>query len=411
MKRTREFVWCEVSWQRPFSLNDVHYGLMKDPENPKHRIVDEEAAEVVRQIFRDYMAGLGSGRIAAKLREARIDTPTHRAMRLGRKPNVKPPEIPWDWNTNVVMDILQRREYLGHTVNFKTQKKSYKSKKITLNDPSEYVVFENTHEAIIDQDTFDRVQQLLAAGKRRRNKSGRVSLFSGLAYCADCGSKMIFCSGESKKPEQDDYVCSGFRTKKRVCDSSHYIRRVVLEQLVLEQIQQVTTCANEHEQEFTELLRQNQALKSRKELADSKRKIAQSERRIAELDNIVQRLYEDYVSGRLTEERFMKLSRSYENEQRNLTEQTEALAKQISEQEQQSLDLERFQKQVRQYTHVTELSPTLLNELVERVAIHAPDKSSGKRIVDIDVYFNFVGLVDASGFLNADKSEVRMQNV
>jgi len=181
--------------------------------------------------------------------------------------------------------------------------------------------------------------------------------------------------------------------------------------LVLEQIQQVTTCANEHEQEFTELLRQNQALKSRKELTDSKRKIAQSERRIAELDNIVQRLYEDFVSNRLTEERFMKLSRGYENEQRNLTEQTEALAKQISEQEQQSLDLERFQKQVRKYTHVTELTPTLLNELVERVAIHAPDKSSGKRIVEIDVYFNFVGLVDASGFLKTDKSEFRMQNV
>ncbi|MDR1410516.1 MAG: recombinase zinc beta ribbon domain-containing protein, partial [Oscillospiraceae bacterium] len=280
------------------------------------------------------------------------------------------------------------------TVNFKTYRKSYKHKKTIFNDPSEYAVFENTHEAIIDRDTFDRVQQLRAAGKRRHDKSGRLCLFSGITYCADCGSRMYFSSGASMKPENDHFVCSGFRTKKRSCDSSHYIRRVVLESLILEQIQRVTAFAAEHEREFAEMLRQNSEVKSRKELADGKRRLMQAERRIAELDNIVKRLYEDNISGKLTDERFMKLSRDYEKEQQDLAVQAEALSKQISEQEQQTLDLERFLRQVRKYTQVKELTPTLLHELVERIEVHAPDRSLGRREQKIDVLFDFVGLVD-----------------
>ena len=280
-----------------------------------------------------------------------------------------------------------------------------------LNHPSEYAVFENTHEAIVDQETFDRVQQI-RSGKRRRNSSGRVGLFSGLAYCADCGSKMYFSSGSCLTPEQDHYVCSGFRTKKKVCTSSHFIRRVVLEKLVLEQIQRVTSFAAQYESEFVELLHQDGTDKSRKEIAANKRKLFQAEKRIAELDHIIQRLYEDNVSGKLTDERFMKLSKSYEQEQRELQAQTTALAEQISVQEQKTLDLSRFMTQVRKHTNVTELTPILLNELVERIEIHAPDKSSGKRVQDIDIYFNFVGLIGKLDFAKTSKSnsaEVQMQ--
>ena len=275
-----------------------------------------------------------------------------------------------------------------------------------FNDPSQYVIFENTHKAIIDQDTFDRVQQIREAGKRRRNSSGRVGLFSGLAYCADCGSKMTLSSGASLKPERDNYSCSGFRTKKKTCESAHFIRRVVLERLVLEKIQHVTSFAAEYESEFVEMLRQDGADKSRKELLASKRKLAQSESRIAELDHIIQRIYEDNISGKLTDERFMKLSRGYEAEQQKLQEQVTELAEQIAAQEQKTLDVSRFLKQVRKYTHVEELTPTLLNELVERIEIHAPDKSSGKRAQEIDVYFNFVGLIDELDFEEPKASKI-----
>ena len=241
----------------------VPYGYMKDPENPKRWVVDEEAAEVVRLVFGWCMAGVGVTNIAHRLRDMKTETPSHRSLRVGRKPRVKPPEDPYDWNAFAITSILSRREYLGHTVNCKTHTKSYKNRKTVFNDPSEYLIAENTHEPIIDQATFDRVQELREQGKRRRDKSGRVSLFSGMAYCADCKSKMAFTSGACHKPGQDYYACSGFRTKQRTCHHSHYIRRVVLESAVLSHIQHVTAFAAEHEREFVELLRQKGADKSK----------------------------------------------------------------------------------------------------------------------------------------------------
>ena len=376
------------------TTTNIPYGYMRDPENPKCWTIDEEAAEVVRQIFRWCLAGLGPTHIAHKLRDMKVDVPTHRFLKLGVKTPARPPDIPWDWNTAVVITILARMEYLGHTVNFRSHRKSYKSKKVVKNDPSDYAVFEDTHAPIIDRETFERVQELRAKGKRRRASGGRVGLFSGLAYCADCKSKMYLSSGASKTPEQDCYSCSSFRTKKQTCNHSHYIRRIVLERSVLEQIQRVTALAAEHEQAFAELLWQDSADKSRKELLAGKRKLMQANARIAELDYIIQRLYEDNVSGKLTDERFIKLSRGYEQEQRELATQTEALAQQIADQEQQTLDASCFLTQVRKYSNVTELTATMLNELVERVEIHAPDKSSGKRVQQIDIYFNFVGVID-----------------
>ena len=248
-------------------------------------------------------------------------------------------------------------------------------------------------------------------GKRRYNKSGRVSLFSGMAYCADCKSKMAFNAGASLKPEQDFYVCSGFRTKKQSCHNSHYIRRIVLESAVLEHIQHVTSFAAEHEHEFVELLRQKGADKSKKELTAKKRKLTQTETRIAELDHIIQRLYEDKVNGVLTDERFVKLSQGYEQEQTDLTAETKTLAERIAAQEQQTLDLNRFLTQVRKHTRVSELTPTMLNELVERIEIHAPDKATGKRTQEVDVYFNFVGLIGKLDFAKAKPSQPEAQAI
>jgi len=400
-KKVRAVKYAKGMAGEPMAVNAV-YGLLKDPNDKKRRIIDEEAAPIVRQIFQYRLAGLGPTHIAAKLREAKVEYPQYHAIRIGAVRAKVLPEDPYNWGPTTITKILSHMEYIGHTVNFKTHRKSYKHRKKIANDPSEYVIFENTHEAIIDRETFDRVQQLIATGKRRHNHSGRLCIFSGLTYCADCGSRMYLSSGASRTPEQDNFICSGFRTKKCTCNSSHFIRRVVLEQLVLEQIQNVTAYAAQHEREFSDMLRQDSDVKSRKELAAQKRKLTQAETRIVELDRIIQRLYEDKVSGILTDERFVKLSRSYETEQQELQEQTEALARQIAEQEQQTLDLSRFLTQVRKYTHVTELTPTLLNELVERIEIHAPDKSSGKRVQPIDVRFCSVGVIGHLDFLKSD---------
>jgi len=389
----------------------VPYGYIKDPEDPKRWIVDEEAAEVVRQIFGWCMAGLGVTAIAHRLRDMKVETPSHRALRIGRKPRVKPPEDPYDWNATAITGALSRREYLGHTVNCKTYTKSYKNRKTIFNDPSEYLIAENTHEPVIDQATFDRVQELRKQGKRRRASSGRVSLFSGMAYCADCKSKMTFTSGASLKPEQDYYTCSGFRTKKQTCHHSHYIRCVILESAVLNHIQHVTSFAAEHEREFVELLRQKGADKSRKELAAQKRKLTQAQSRINELDNIIQRLYEDKVNGILTDERFVKLSQGYEQEQADLTAETKTLADKVATQEQQTLDLNRFLTQVRKYTCVTELTQTMLNELVERIEVHAPDKATGKRCQEVDIYFNHIGLIGKLEFAKAKSSQPEAQAI
>ena len=401
-KKVRAVFQAKGMAGEPMGSNAV-YGLLKNPNDKKRRIIDEEAAPVIQQIFRDFLSGLGKTHIAAKLREAKIECPEYHAIRIGAIRAKQLPEDPYAWHPKSIAHILVRLEYLGHTANFKTHRKSYKHRKKLDNDPSEFVIFENTHEAIIDQETFDRVQQLLKTGKRRRASSGRLCIFSGLTYCADCGSRMYLSCGSCLKPEQDNFVCSGFRTKKRDCNSAHFIRRVVLERLVLEQIQTVTAYAAQYEHAFAEMLHKDSDIKNRKELVAQKRKLTQAENRIVELDNIVQRLYEDNVSGKLTDERFIKLSRGYEQEQADLSAETEALAQKIAAQEQQTVDLSRFLAQVRKYTCVEELTPILLNELVERIEVHAPDKSSGRRTQQVDVRFNFVGVIGKLDFLKSDK--------
>ena len=367
------------------------YGYKKDPKNEKQWIVDEEAAKVVQQIFTWCMEGLGPMHIAKRLQSARIEIPAVHAHHSGQRICGDLPDDPYDWLQQTVVKILARREYLGHTINFKTRRKSYKNKKKLENDPSEYAIFENTHPAIIEEEVFEKVQQI-RAGKRRNNHSGRVSIFSGLIYCADCGSKMYLSSGACLKPEQDNYVCSGFRTKKRVCNSAHFIRRVVLEKVILKRIQDVTSLASKDKHKFLELLLQDSSDKCKKELALGRKQLTQSQNRVQELDQIIRRLYEDNVSGKLTDERFIKLSRDYEQEQKNLTTQVNALQTQLEKQETDRLNVDRFVRQIHKYTHVTELSAALLNELVERIEVHTREKRYEKKSSQqIDVHFNYVG--------------------
>jgi hypothetical protein len=367
------------------------YEYRKDPDDKKKWIIDEEAAEVVRQIFQWCMEGLGITHIANRLRDAKIEKPFVYAQTMGFRNSKQDFLEPYNWSSTAVSNILERREYLGHVINFKTYRKSYKHPKTLFNDPSKHLVFEGKHTPIIDQETFDRVQELRKSKKRRHTKSGRVNLFAGLSLCAECKSKMFLASGASLKPEQDHYSCSGFVTKKTQCESSHFIRRVVLEQKVLEHIQNVVAFAAKHEKELVRKLEAENATQLQKDLSADKKCLARSEKRIQELDTIISQLFEKNALGVLTDERFVKLSKGYEAEQEELEAKVKSLQTHLAKQQEDSINIKAFFAQVRKYTRVTELTPLMMNELVKKVEVHASDKSSGKRTQKIVVYFNYVG--------------------
>ena len=369
------------------------YGYLKDPDNKKQWIVDPDAVEIVQRIFRYCMGGYGPTQIARLLREEKILVPTVHLLNKGVKLPTKPPHDPYDWTTATIKRILARMEYLGHTVNFKTYKKSYKSKKTLYNDPSNWRIFRNTHPAIIDQETFDRVQEI-RAGRRRNTKTGKVGLFSGVAYCADCGSKMYYCAAKSMTREQENYVCSGFRGKSVDCDGSHFIRLVTLEQLVLADLQRVMSFVAKYEDAFVAITKRNAELQSSKEIDMNRKLLAKSKARAKELDTIIQKLYEDNVLGKLSDERFLKLSASYEQEQGRLQELIEELEVYVEQQERKAVNVETFLATAKKYTDITELTPTIVNELIDRIEIHKREKRYDKKNTQqIDIYYNFVGVI------------------
>lgn len=293
------------------------YGYKKDPEDKKRWIVDEEAAAIVQKIFALCMDGMGPTQIAKWLTQSRVLNPTAYAYDKGLPVSNKPPVSPYKWTNETVSRILERLDYLGHTVNFKTTKQSFKSKKKLWNDPSEWVIFENTQEPIIEESVFLIVQKI-RQGRRRPTRMGDMGMFSGLLYCADCGGKMYLCRANCYKPEQEYYICSTYRKDRTLC-STHSIRRVVLEEIVLRNLREAIQYVTQYEDDFVKRAA-DQSLRERdKELAQKKDTLTQSQKRIAELDVIIKRLYEDNISGKLSDERFIKLSRDYELEQTNLT--------------------------------------------------------------------------------------------
>ncbi|MDR2558253.1 MAG: DUF4368 domain-containing protein, partial [Oscillospiraceae bacterium] len=352
-------------------------------------VVDEEAAEVVRQIFRWCMEGKGANEIARLLCKNQVVVPIVHAARKGIRKTERVFD-PYDWGHTTVSSILSRREYLGHIINFKTYQKSFKHRKRLFNDPDKHVILENKHPAIIEEDVFNTVQQLRAT-KKRPSFSGRVNLFQGLCRCADCKTNMILSCGNCIPPSKDAYTCSGFARKKKLCDSSHYIRRVVLEQAILTYLQRVTAYAAEHEDELVQKLQAQNEVKVQKDLTSDKKALALAEKRIVELDDIIAELFEKNVTGILSDERFVKLSQGYEAEQKEVAAKAHALKTHLQAQQGERMKTDNFLSVVRKYTKITELSVVMLNELVERIEVHAPDRSTGKRLQRIEIYFNFVG--------------------
>lgn len=370
------------------------YGYMKNPENKKEWLIDEEAAEVVREIFRLCVGGYGPTRIAHILTERKILCPTYYALEKGGKPRTALPADKYTWNGPVVAKILDRMDYLGHTVNFKTHVKSYKVHKTIYNSPDQWKVFEGTHEAIIDKETFEIVQKI-RAGKRRPTRMGEMPMFSGLLYCADCGRKLSFHRKADEPAEKHHYLCENYRSNTANC-TMHYIRNVVVERIVLENLKEVIQYVSNYEDEFVRMVMDSDMRQRNRELSQKKKRLSEVQKRIGELDTIFQRIYEDNIIGKLSDERFMKMSKGYEDEQHTLQVEADEIQSELQQEEKKSVDVKRFLAIVKKYTDLTELTPEILREFIDKIIVHAPDKSSGRRLQEIEIIYNHIGEFDRS---------------
>ena len=373
------------------------YGYMKSSDDKKQWVKDEEAAQVVYEIGLYIMDGLGPSQIARKLTERRILTPAAYYASKGRTTNVTKKGSPYAWDSSTIADIMDRwREYLGHTVNFKTRKKSYKSKKTLHNPESEWKIFENTHEAIWTEAIADAAR-LARQSRRRPTKMGEMGMFSGMMFCADCGSIMYQCRATNFRRDQEYYLCSGYRKSRDVCGQTHSIRTVILEELVLQNLREIVSFASQRKDDFVKMVMDADMRQRNRGLAKRQKTLVDAEKRIAELDTIFKRLYEDTISGKLSDERFQKLSVGYEQEQHQLQEVAATLRGEIEAEERKSANVERFLSVVERYTEIPELTPCILHEFIEKIVVHAASDPKGKnRTQEIDIYYKGIGALEVS---------------
>lgn len=377
---------------KPLTSRPPYGYLMGEDE---HFIIDEETAPVVRQIYQLCLAGNGPTKIARMLSEQGIPTPgTLDYMRTGNTRRYHP-GYENKWAANTVAHILEYREYTGCIVNFKTTMQSYKVHKIVYNPEEEYAIFENAHEPIIDRDTWERVQELRKQ-RKRPNRYDEMGLFSGILFCADCGSVLYQQRYQTEKRKQDCYICGNYKKRTTDC-TAHFIRTDLLTAGVTANLQKVTAYAAKHEARFVKLLVQQNEDGGKKKNAARRKEMSAAEKRIAELSSIFKRLYEDSVSGRISDERFTELSADYEAEQKTLKARLAELQAELGKTQEATVNAERFMKIVRKYTSFEELTPTLLREFVEKIVVHEAEEIDGKRTQAIDIYYSFVGKIDLPG--------------
>ena len=387
---------------------DAIYGYKKDPEDKHHWLIDEEAAQVVKRIFQLSIEGYGVCQIAEILREAKIPTPSVHYVQQGRGAKGKQPDMtnPYDWRSNTIAKILEKPEYMGHTVNFRSYKEHYKDKKRITRPPEDWLIFENTHEAIVDKETWELAQRVRKV-VRRTDTTGIANPLTGLVYCADCGAKMYNHRGvkRAKKcnmevnPEYaeypyDYYDCSTYRLtfhRSSKKSSGQQISSKAIEAMIMETIKTISKYAISNKTEFTEKVlgvakeKQNQAIK------DLKKKTKQNEKRYAELDNLIKKLYESYATDMLSKKRFEALSAEYEAEQEQLEAEILSQQQEIESYELDSDKVNQFMELAKKYTDFSVLTVPMINEFVDKIMVHAPDKSSGERVQEIEIYLNFIG--------------------
>ena len=384
------------------TTNQAIYGYKKDPTDKYHWLIDEESAAVVRRIYQLAVEGHGLSDIANILYRDKVESPAAYLAKQGRGPWKSKENIdrPYAWSDFIVGRILSKPEYMGHTVNFRSHKESYKDKQPIFHAPEDWLIFEDTHEAIVDKGTWELVQKLRGT-PRRIDTLGEANPLTGLVFCADCGAKMYnqrTRGNETKPYPSDAYECSSYKLagqrRTAVC-SNHHISTKALRTLILETIKVTSSYAISNEAEFIQKVRAASEVQQAQAAKDLKRKLNKDKRRFDELDTIIKKLYESYAVGRIGEERFDTLLAGYEQEQAMLRQSIAEGESALGSFEQDTANVEHFLDLARKYTNFSELTTPMINEFVEKIVVHAPDKSTGDRVQEVDIYLKFIGKFDA----------------
>ena len=370
----------------------VPFGYVKDLDDKEKWLIDEPAAEVVRKIYALCLAGRGPSQIARQLEKEKILVPSAYYESVGRSHAQKVPTNPYSWDQKTVVGIIENRQYTGCAVNFKSTTVSYKVHKKIHNATEDYQIIPNMQEPIISEEQWLRVQEL-RKHRRRPTATGRASLFSGLVYCPDCGAKLHFCAAKSLKRNQEFWRCSNYKDGRGTCQI-HYIRDVVLERIVLEAISSLADFVKCHEPVFLYMLAKKTNAMRQKEHKRLEQAVEQGTKRIAEIDRLIEKVFEQNAIGVLSDERFSKMLQSYEKEQKALTQEVAESRQTLEEAKQKATDLRLLLRTLREMTEINELTPTLVNSLIERIEVHNNDKSSGHCYVKVDIYFTAVGMID-----------------
>ena len=382
------------------------YGYKKDPDDPKRWIVDEEAAQVVRRVFRMTLDGYGTEQIATIFSEEKILTPIAYWREKGvNRPGKSKLRGPYMWNSSTITHILSLQEYCGDILNFKTYSKSYKNKKRLANDRENWVIFQDVHEPIIERAVFEQVQQKRGKIRKRRTHEGERNMFSGLLVCADCGHNLHFHFNQGN-PDIKYFNCSNYKGNRGTCTSTHYVRVDFLEQVVLGEIRRLTKFASQFEDEFVKAVigHSQQAEATDRKLKEKELKALQA--RDEELDGLFERIYEDNVSGKLSDDRFARMSRRYEEEQKELAEKIKALRAEIDKQNSQSMTTDMFISLVRKYTRARKLTPRMLNELIEKIEVFNAEKVDGVWEQRLRIHYNCVGAIEIPDLIPLPAPEV-----
>lgn len=367
------------------------FGYKKDPDDKDKWIIDEEAATTVRRIFQMYVEGYRISEIGHKLTEEKVETPILYYMNRGIKTNARS-EYPEIWDLMSIKYILSQTAYAGHTVNFQTAVKSYKTKKQIRLPKEDWIIYRNTQEPIIDEKTFETVQQMRKV-KRARTKYNEPNMFSGLLYCADCGNHLTI-QRVARNRKMDNFSCATYRKKKKGLCSCHRILVSDLETIVKEDLQKVCEYVLFHEKEFTDEYLSGSKKETVKFQAKTKAELKRLSERQEEIGRIIRKLYEDNVNGKITDERFDFLAKSYEDEGNDLKTKIQEFKKALASSVQDEEKLSKFLKVVKSYTKIEELTPEILNSFIEKIYIGETEKYDGRKMQEVEIIYKFVGAIN-----------------
>lgn len=387
-KHTKAKTGEKISWIAP-------YGYLKNPENPKEWIIDDYASQIVKRVFKEYLAGMSLMEIARRLRKDKILTPANYKKKLGLS-NYRIIETdPYYWKNQMICQMLEKEEYTGATINLKTAKVSYKQRGCRLRPREDWLIFPNTHEAIISQEDFEMARKML--GHKRvsqrhnwKDKPGHENLFAGLVFCEN-GHKLSFCPQQKGDINLDHYKCYHYRRAGDTCSGLHYLRKEVLEELVLRDLQQLISAIHFDEKQLLEKLKSRFDMQETKKQDSLRKQLSRFKKRSKELDTIIQKLYEKQLLDEISDERFRKLTDSYESEQVELNQQIVKLQEVLISQTESKENVDKFMQTIRRYTNLETLTTQLVNELIDKIIVHQPTGRGKNRQVTIELHYRFIG--------------------